>query len=249
MAGRSPKCKHCKNEVDKSLEHVKNYIGYFHTECFEQASIIKEKTPRARKQNFKPCAHCNEDVDKNADETRHKGSNKHYHVDCFEKMLVEERLNNMKPCLFCGSDVSPSDEDTVKNYKGYFHKECFDKHNRKRESREKLCEYIAEKYNISYPTGYMMKQLDDFHKQRSYSYKAMLSTLKYMFEVEKLVPKEGVGLGLITFYYEKAKTYHLKLLTVGKTANGLIIDNKVVKVRAIEPTKRTKAGYIDMSSL
>ncbi|MFJ7982338.1 hypothetical protein ACIQ1D_18930 [Lysinibacillus xylanilyticus] len=244
---RNPKCKHCKNEVNKELPFVKKSSNYYHESCYDELESIKAQKKAMK--DLVPCARCGNEVNKKAKETKHKGSTKHYHVECFELLQAEEIAKSMKPCLLCEESVSPHDEGTVKNWKGYYHPQCFEKYKRQMENREKLCEYIAESYSLDYPTGFMLKQIDDFHKSRNYSYLAMLTTLKYIFEIEKIPPKDNVGIGLITFYYEKAKDYHIKLRSIGNSASNVTINNTVVKVRAVEPTRRTKAGYIDMNNI
>lgn len=242
-----PKCKVCKEEVDKTKPFEKTYKGYFHTECY--AELIQQKAEEEKKKNHTNCEKCGKLLDKkDEDNTRRRGK-KYYHAECFEKLIIEEYEKNKRPCEMCGQLVSPYDEDTVKAHKGYFHSDCHEKYKRQMENREKLCLYIAEKYNLAYPTGGMLKQIDEYHRNRNYSYRAMLSTFKYMFEVEKIQPKENVGIGLVTFYYEKAKKYHMNLESIANSATGISINNEVSKVKAIEPVKRKKAGYIDMDKI
>lgn len=243
----NPKCKHCKHEVDKETGSTKKSNGYYHNQCLEEIELEKEKKKRLK--NIVPCTYCSKELDKKASDTMHKGSTKHFHAECFEKFLEEEKAKSVRPCLVCKGDVIPNTDGVVKNWKGFYHLECFEKYKRQQENREVLLNYIAEKYNLQYPTGYMLKQVEDFHVKRGYSYKAMLTTLKYAFEVEKLQPKDNVGVGIITFYYEKARIYYTKLRTVGNSAQNITVNNTIVKVRAVKPKVVNKAGYIDMNSL
>lgn len=85
----APKCKKCKQEVDKTTEHIKNYKGYFHKECFDEST---QKTKSSPKHKCKICSKVIQD----------KGvtSNKqHYHENCYSKQQQAEK-NRMVLCEY-----------------------------------------------------------------------------------------------------------------------------------------------------
>lgn len=239
----SPKCKVCKSEIDKKDESsfIKKSNGYYHTSCESKKSETKKT---------KPCSYCKGEFESEEDVVK-RGSLV-LHQKCLEEYQNSDgsvMVVRLRTCPKCKEKVNPLDVDAIDTDSATFHRTCYEAIQRQKKNREELLNYIALKYNVEFPTGYMLKQITDYHNKRGYSYKAMLATLRYMFEVEKIPTKEGVGVGLIPFYFEKAKSYYSKIKTAGKSANSVTVNNKVVKVRAIEPTKRSKAGYIDLNSL
>ena len=235
-----PKCKICKQEINKSDESsfIKKSSGYFHVDC--QPSRSK-----------KTCNFCKGEFDNEKDIVK-RGSFT-VHQSCLEEYQqssekVESKVR-LRTCPKCKEKVNPLDSDSIDTDIATYHRSCYDSIQRQKKNREELLDYISLKYNIEFPTGFMLKQITDFHNKRGYSYKAMLVTLHYIFEVEKVPTKEGVGLGLIPFYFEKAKSYHQKIRTAGNSANNITINNKAVKIKSVAPKRRTNAGYIDLSSI
>jgi len=96
----------------------------------------------------------------------------------------------------------------------YYCIECAE--NRKKEKErnkngwEELFEYICELYNIDTLTGMMFKQIKDFRENYNYKNKGMYLTLKYYYETLENEIKEDTGLGIIPYYYERAKQYFLE---------------------------------------
>lgn len=240
----SPKCKVCKEEINKNDESsfVKKSNGYYHTSC---------KNQKVETKKLKPCSYCKGEFESENDVVK-RGS-----LVLHEKCLAEYQNSDgevklvvrLRTCPKCKEKVNPLDEGSIDTDSATYHKTCYEAIQRQKKNRDELLTYISLKYNVEFPTGYMLKQITDYHNKRGYSYKAMLATLKYMFEVEKVTTKEGVGIGLLPYYFEKAKSYYSKIMTAGKSADSVTINNTVVKVRAIEQTKRSKAGYIDLNSL
>lgn len=246
--GKSPKCKYCTKEVDKSLEHIKKSNGYYHTDCYE--NFEAEKETRKKQKGTSKCAKCGNELVKKDATTKMIGT-KFYHEECALIVEQEKREKKARPCAMCSQIVYIGDEGVQKDYKGYYHAECMDKKKRIAKNREELCLYIAKLYKIDYPTGFMLKQIDDFHKKRGYSYKSMLGTLMFIYEVENRQVKDGTGLGLIPFFYDKAKNYYSYLdkakKSVGKNEK-LVIQNNAERIKAVKTIKR-KVGIIDMSNL
>ena len=244
MARALPKCKVCKEEINKNDEasFIKKSNGYYHVACQAEKGETKVKGT---------CSYCKGDFEKKEDMVK-RGSLK-FHANCLEeyqkstdKVEIKVRL---RTCPKCKEKVNPLDVDAIDTDITTYHRACYESIQRQKKNREELLNYISLKYNVEFPTGFMLKQITDFHNKRGYSYKAMLVTLQYMFDVEKVATKEGVGLGLIPFYFEKAKSYHQKIRKAGNSAQNITIDNTVVKIKAVAPSRRTKAGYIDLNSL
>lgn len=234
--------------------------GYYHLACIQKQNDEKAEKLQKKKEgkeakaekDKKPCAYCNGGFESELDIV--KRGNLVFHQNCLDEYFENstERADIVareRTCPRCKEKVNPLDLDSIDTNIATLHKSCYDALQRSKKNREELTDYISLKYNIPFPNGYMLKQITDYHNQRGYSYKAMLVTLKYIFDVEKIPTKEGVGIGLIPFYFEKAKSHHRKLKNAGNSAQDIKINNTIVKIKAIAPSKRTKAGYIDLNSL
>ncbi len=238
-----PKCKLCNVEVDKNdtSSYVKKSGRYIHISCEEKRLAEKEKV----------CCHfCKQEIKQ--DEIVKRGSLK-VHQSCLDNYNNSGQTNEVKTklrtCPKCKEKVDPLSPNAMDIEDTTLHRECYERTQREKENHKMLMDYISLKYNINFPTGYMLKQIGDFKNKRGYSYKAMLATLKFIFEVEKVPIKEGVGLGLIPFYYEKAKAYYSKLRTAGNSATNITINNTTVKIIAVAENKRKSRMSIDLSSL
>ena len=237
-----PKCKICKEEVDKtnSESYVSVSGGVAHKECEDKRIAEKEKVK---------CHFCKELI---TDKVVKRGSIK-VHQSCLDEYQKSSGSTQVKTrlrtCPKCKEKVDPLSENAIDIENSTLHRECYERSKREKENLTNLLDYISLKYNIEFPTGYMLKQISDYRNKRGYSYKAMLATLKYVFEVEKIPLKEGVGLGLIPFYFEKAKAYYSKLRIAGNSATNITINNTTVKIIAVAENKRASRKSIDLSSI
>lgn len=246
MARVLPKCKVCKEEINKTDESsfIKKSNGYYHVACQVEKGAEKTKVSGT-------CSYCKGGFESKEDMVK-RGSLR-FHHNCLEEYQQSSETAEIKvrlrTCPKCKEKVNPLDVESIDTDTATYHRDCYESIQRQKKNREELLNYISLKYNVEFPTGFMLKQITDYHNKRGYSYKAMLVTLEYMFDVEKVPTKEGVGLGLIPFYFEKAKSYHQKIRTAGDSAQNITINNTVVRIKAVAPSKRTKAGYIDLNSL
>ena len=74
-----------------------------------------------------------------------------------------------------------------------------------------LFEYICELYNIKVPTGMMFQQLKTYRNEYGYTNIGMYYTLQYYYNVLDNKVLEDTGLGIIPYYYDKAKKHYNKV--------------------------------------
>lgn len=131
-------------------------------------------------------------------------------------------------------------KDTVQlSDKRYYCIECAEQREiqkaRNKNDWDELFEYICDIYNIDTLTGMMFKQIKEFREVYNYTNKGIYLTLKYYYETLENEVKEGVGLGIVVYYYEKAKNHFIEKMRVKKHLDNFEINEQVntVKIKKI----------------
>lgn len=97
--------------------------------------------------------------------------------------------------------------------------ECNEKVQKEANDYKKLIEYVCNGFNIKAPTGQQLKNIKEF-KELGYSYSEIQYTIYYIYGVLKRKP-EGTSLGLVPFYYEKAKEHYKLVENARRTAKKI----------------------------
>lgn len=198
------------------------------------------------------CSYCKEEIPleelENENSSIIKRGTLRFHSDCFDKYSNSDEKPEikvrMRTCPQCKGKLSPLDDDAIDSGNSTYHKGCYDAIKRAEKNRNDLIDYVALKYNMEFPTGFMLKQISEYHSKRGYSYKAMKACMVYIIEVEKIPVKEGTGLGLIPHYYERAKLYYSKLAVAREASQSVVIDNKPIKIVAkVEKNKKNSRQF------
>ncbi|APH20825.1 TPA: hypothetical protein ACXDAZ_002585 [Clostridium botulinum] len=134
-------------------------------------------------------------------------------------------------------------EDAVEIKKRYYCKECAkrkeDKTKRNKDNWDELFQYICNLYNIKTLNGFMFKQLKEFREEYGYTNAGILLTLKYYYETLENEVKEGTGLGIVPYYYEKAKEQFLNVSKIRKKLKDFKDIEKETTIK-ISPCKKNK---------
>jgi len=74
---------------------------------------------------------------------------------------------------------------------------------------------------------------------------------KYYYEILENEVKENTGLGIIPYYYDRAKQYYIDILTVKKHLKDFEIDEQVntVKIKNIDIKELKKQRQISLDSI
>lgn len=154
-------------------------------------------------------------------------------------------------CKWCNKIIDRTNNNFIKTNKGYYHNDCYNQFELNKQHMNELYAYICEIYKIECPTGQMFKQIKEYKEKRNYTYKGMELTLRYICEVEKKQLRNAAesGLGLIPFYYEKAKQYYINLYSVQKSFKNIEINNKVEILYLNPPKTKRKNKLINIESL
>ena len=127
---------------------------------------------------------------------------------------------------------------------------CLDKFLKEQQDREELYNTIKDLYDVSYPTGMMLKQIKEYKEVNGYSYKGMTLTLKYCLDELKLTFHSNMGVGIIPHQYEKAKLDYINKLK--QQENFIEIDTTpvVIQISKIDNENRLKKEkLIDLEGL
>ena len=146
-------------------------------------------------------------------------------------------------------------ENTEKINNRYYCLKCAEKRekekNRNIDDWPELFNYICELYNIDVPNGMMFQQIKDFRENYNYTNKGMYLTLKYFYKVLGNDVKEDTGLGIIPYYYDRAKQHYIDILIVKKHLENFEINEQVntVKVKNINIKELKKQKYISLDNV
>jgi len=143
-------------------------------------------------------------------------------------------------------------ESAVPHQKRYYHEACLKDKQKSIDDRKDLIAYICELYRIDAPTGMMLKQIKEYETDFKYKLKGIELALRYFYETSENRPREGDGIGIVPFVYEKAKKHYMLKKNVEKSvreAAGKEIEQKVVTVKSPEMKVKKKIEQIDMSTL
>lgn len=123
-------------------------------------------------------------------------------------------------CLYCHQQFDTNDPSikwTKPITNRYAHQECYDKidSTKKAEQKEEeeLNKYISSVLGKTLDWPKVQKQIRSYHAKYNFTYTGMLSTLKYIFEIEKKTNIQAAngGIGLIPYKYKEAYNYYYNI--------------------------------------
>lgn len=145
--------------------------------------------------------------------------------------------------------------------KRYWHEECLKKYeeeveanktvkDRDKEERKNLIAYICELYDIEAPTGFILKQIKDFHDEPyNYRYYAMQLALEYFFVIKQNSTAKSKGIGIIPYVMDDAKEFYYNLASLQKQ-DIKKAERETVKVKKTRNNKgNRKKKLIDMEDI
>lgn len=171
---------------------------------------------------------------------------------CYLIMIGKEViiLAKLLKCYgYCNEKYEKDELIKHTNGKNYC-RSCLDKMLKDQTDREELYSTIKELYDVSYPTGFMLRQIKEYKEIKGYTYKSMTLTLRYCVDELGLSFDANMGVGIIPHQYEKAKLDYLKKQK--QKDNFIEIDTTpiVVKISKIDNENRLKnEKLIDLEDL
>ena len=129
-------------------------------------------------------------------------------------------------------------EETITLNGRYYCKECYKTKEDNIDGYRRLISYICRLYRIDKPTGIILRQIKEFKTDYNFTDDGIYMTLKYYYELLGNNLVDGVGIGIVPYYYEKTKQYYLTSINIEDKAEQYVEDNK--KIIEIDSAVRDK---------
>lgn len=132
-------------------------------------------------------------------------------------------MSRLVKCPECGK--SNNKEDTIEINKRYYCIKCGKDKQKSSNDYKNLIEYICSLYNIDSLPPIIYTQIKQYKENPDYkfTYKGIELTLKYYYEVLKNIPSEDkITLGIVPYYYEKAKNNYIEELKRKKSTKKFL---------------------------
>lgn len=142
-------------------------------------------------------------------------------------------------CPDCG--MMNDKENTIQHSNRYYCKECYKIRSENVDGYKRLISYICKLYRIDKPTGIILRQIKEFKSDYKFTDDGIYMTLKYYYDLLDNAVIDGVGIGIVPYYYEKAKQQYLTLLKIEDQSEEYVEDEK--KVIRVDIEKRN--GILD----
>lgn len=131
-----------------------------------------------------------------------------------------------------------------------FCQSCLIEHQRNKAERQQLYNYLCDKFEMTVPSGHMMKQIKTFKEEYGISYREQLLTANYVFERTDLVPNPKFGVAFIGAYHQAMLTELDEMLEQREKINNMQPDEvQVVNISNREQEINNNIKEIDMDDL
>ena len=116
-------------------------------------------------------------------------------------------------------------------------RKCFLAKTKETNDRNELYWFIQETYNITFPTGQMLRQIKNFVEVNNYTYKNIHFTLNYIFNIKRAYkPEVKYGISLVPYFYDEMLYYYKDLKEKRENMKDVDLTPKIVKVAPMRKT-------------
>ena len=144
-----------------------------------------------------------------------------------------QKKSRKSKCALCGESFE-KEELTLKSGKKYCANCLIIKEEESLKNKsdwDLLFEYICSIYKIKVPTGMMFSQLKQYRQDYNYTNTGMYYTLKYFYEILESKVLEDSGLGIIPYFYDKAKRHYNKVFDIQDMAENFEDKEQTIQIK------------------
>lgn len=149
-------------------------------------------------------------------------------------------MARLPKCPECEKEVEKVEGEFVKHSGKTYHIKCFEKFNIRKQHRSELIEYICQLKKIKMPTGFILKQIKEMEDDYGYTLKGIEMTLRYVHDTEKLASIDEAGIGIVQYYYTRAKEYNINLYKITQANAKINYDNTEITIYSTPPKQKEK---------
>ncbi len=148
-------------------------------------------------------------------------------------------------CPECNNLIEKSKSVSYK--KRYYCPSCLEEKINRMDSWDKLFNIITNLYEIDKPTAMMFKQLKDYRAAPyNFTDEGMYLTLKYYYYILGNSIKEDTGVGIIPYYYERAKQYFLSIYDLEEIIENHEEKEDVITIKTKDFNKASDKKVLDI---
>ena len=141
----------------------------------------------------------------------------------------------------------PREELTEFHHKNYC-LQCYPIVKRSWERRQRLIDFIIEKYHVPSPSPQMLGQIKSFVQDRHYTYKGIENSLIFMHDVKHKEYDQKYGLGYIPYVYDNAQVWNDAKAVTRNIVQDNVEDLPETAVMSLR-NKASNVGLIDEEGL
>lgn len=147
----------------------------------------------------------------------------------------------MVKCALCGGMV---DKNEAVKYKGKnYHPKCYYEN----KDREELATYICELFSLKAPGPRNYALIKKFRENNGYTYRGIINSLKYFFEVKNMdKAKSNERIGIVPYIYDEAQEYFSIIEKKNKQIRKVVekqIDTPKEDIKISIPKRNKKDTY------
>ena len=147
--------------------------------------------------------------------------------------VIKEKPPKKLKCTIC-EEAFLKEETIIKSQKRYC-KTCLEIKEEEsalyKNDWDLLFEYICKLYNIDKPTGMMFQQMKNYRAGYEYTNIGMYYTLQYYYKILENEVLEDTGLGIIPYFYDKAKNHYNRMFNLQDIAEEFKGEEKSIQIK------------------
>lgn len=148
-------------------------------------------------------------------------------------------------CVYCEKTIDRDIDQFIQTpQKRYAHAECSSEHQKEQSQRKELESYMKDLLGDNINFGMLNKQIKTYQDEYGFTISGILGTIHYIINVEGLSFAKSQGIGLVPYYYNKAKIYWARVKAANEATQEMdfVVTKKEVKISSPQrkPLKKNR---------